>query len=142
VGIYAGRSSHRIDFFLTDAKNPVVTTPGSDFFCLFTFYLRGLFTFDLDRFFGNIGGIINNNNMIKSGIEKIIGKTINAVVVTELTGPPHHQLFLVFTDGTNLEFYGDSIQCANDLGRQDVDGLVSYAKHNHATKIRVFDKEE
>jgi hypothetical protein len=41
-------------------------------------------------------------------LKQIVGKTIAGIVTHEGAGAgPRHQLFLIFTDNTYLEFYGD-----------------------------------
>jgi hypothetical protein len=44
---------------------------------------------------------------MKSYIEQIVGKTIAGVVVRDAHSEPKRQVFLVFTDDTHFELYGD-----------------------------------
>ena len=49
---------------------------------------------------------------MKDGLGQTIGRRIAAVVVAKNEKrPPHQQVFLVFSDGTSFEFYGDSFTC-------------------------------
>ena len=43
---------------------------------------------------------------MKSYIEQIVGKTIAGVIVREADSEPRRQVFLVFTDDTHFELYG------------------------------------
>ena len=49
---------------------------------------------------------------MKTGIADAVGKTIVGAIYSRNTRQPHEQLFLEFSDGTYLEFYGDSFTCA------------------------------
>jgi len=55
---------------------------------------------------------------MKDGLRQILGKTIRAAVVAESSDSPGHQVFLIFTDDTYFEFYGDQFNCSSgiDLG--------------------------
>ena len=45
---------------------------------------------------------------MKDGVRQIVGRTISSVVISERnSGGPSTQVFLVFTDGSCFEFYGD-----------------------------------
>jgi hypothetical protein len=48
---------------------------------------------------------------MKNGFAQIIGKQVAAVVVTENSGAPRNQVFLVFADGSRLEVRGESFSC-------------------------------
>lgn len=52
---------------------------------------------------------------MKSYIQKIIGKTIEKIVVTEATRDPREQVYLLFSDGTHFEVFGDNISRANHI---------------------------
>ena len=52
---------------------------------------------------------------MKAGLAQIVGKRIMAVVVTSSERQPHQQVFLVFTDGSQFEFYGSSFNCCSGL---------------------------
>lgn len=54
---------------------------------------------------------------MKSGIVQIIGKTVEAVLTQEReeSTPPRHQVFLIFTDGSYYELYGEDINCCGGV---------------------------
>ena len=54
---------------------------------------------------------------MKAGIEQIIGRTVEAVLTCEREGiaQPRNQVFLVFTDGSFYELYGDDIHCCSGV---------------------------
>ena len=54
---------------------------------------------------------------MKDGLKEIVGKQIAAVVVATSDGPPRNQVFLVFADGSNFEFYGENFTCCGGLDR-------------------------
>jgi len=55
---------------------------------------------------------------MKLGIKDIIGKQITGVIAARhRVEPPRQQLFLIFSDGTSLELYGESFNCAGGLDR-------------------------
>ena len=45
---------------------------------------------------------------IKSGVKRILGKTISGIIVKDREGIPKTQLFLLFDDDTWYEFYSMS----------------------------------
>ena len=59
---------------------------------------------------------------MKWSILDIIGKEISQVVVVEREAYPDQQMFLIFSDGTSMEFYGEPFKCASNL---ETGGLVS-----------------
>ena len=60
-------------------------------------------------------------------LKQIIGKTIRGIVISQNTGRgPQYQLFLIFTDNTYLEFYGD-IGWSTHLEIGDVETVRQYA---------------
>jgi hypothetical protein len=66
--------------------------------------------------------------MIKSGISKIIGKTVSDVVVAEGNEAPRRQVILVFSDGTSLELWGADINCPGSLYPGGVDAATKYVQ--------------
>lgn len=64
---------------------------------------------------------------MKSGIGDIVGKTISDVVVASNEKRPKQQVFLVFSDGTFFEIYGESFSCAADLDRGGLEDALEYA---------------
>ena len=66
---------------------------------------------------------------MKEGLKDIVGKTVTAVAVAENeANSPHHQVFLVFSDGTYFEFYGDQINCCAGVDAGDLTRACSYAE--------------
>lgn len=45
---------------------------------------------------------------VKSGVKRILGKTISGIIVKDREGTPKTQLFLLFDDDTWYEFYSMS----------------------------------
>ena len=49
---------------------------------------------------------------MKDGLRQVVGRQIAAVIVAaNEKSAPRRQVFLVFTDGTSLELYGESFTC-------------------------------
>ena len=72
---------------------------------------------------------------MKDGLKFIVGKTMATVVVAQSDTQPRHQVFLVFTDGSNFELYGDNFTCCGDLDRtRDIARYVESAK-GRITKV-------
>ena len=63
---------------------------------------------------------------MKDGVKYLVGKQIAAVVVARSKRPPHHQVFLVFADGTRFEFWGENFSCCSGLDRAD--GIEDYVR--------------
>jgi hypothetical protein len=60
-------------------------------------------------------------------LKQIVGKTITGIVTREgVTAGPRYQLFLIFTDNTYLEFYGD-MGWSTHLETGDVETVTQYA---------------
>lgn len=60
-------------------------------------------------------------------LKQIIGKTIAGIVTRESVGAgPRYQLFVIFTDNTYLEFYGD-MGWSTHLDAGDVETVRQYA---------------
>ena len=74
---------------------------------------------------------------MKDGIRNILGKTVKEVVYSDDARNSDH-VFLVFTDGTYFELWGDSITCAGGLDHGDIDSAVRYAKSSGAERIRCW----
>jgi hypothetical protein len=63
--------------------------------------------------------------MREGGLSKLIGKTIQSVVIDgDNPGPPRDQVHLVFTDGTVFEFYGDSFSVGSDVDKRSENRVV------------------
>ena len=52
---------------------------------------------------------------MKNGWREVIGRTIEGVIVGESKRTPRHQVFLLFSDGTSFEIYGDAVPCARGV---------------------------
>lgn len=63
---------------------------------------------------------------MKDGLKDIIGRQVAAVVVAKSDKrPPHIQVFLVFTDGSHFEFWGDAFSCGGGVDRtRDIERYV------------------
>jgi hypothetical protein len=60
-------------------------------------------------------------------LKQIVGKTITGIVAREGVGTgPRYQLFVIFTDNTYLEFYGD-MGWSTHLETGDVEIIKQYA---------------
>lgn len=73
---------------------------------------------------------------LNSHIGEIVGKRISHVITNQRTDKLYGQIFLVFDDGSNMEFYGD-IQNSKGLCRTDFDGALSYAK-GFSGEIKIY----
>jgi len=70
---------------------------------------------------------------MKDGIGDIIGKTISDVVVANKNGEPRQEVFLVFSDGTYFEFWGNSFTGAGGVRNGGLVEVSSYVKHMGAS---------
>jgi hypothetical protein len=60
-------------------------------------------------------------------LKQIVGKTIAGIVTREGVGAgPRYQLFVIFTDNTYLEFYGD-MDWSTHLESGDIETVKQYA---------------
>lgn len=66
---------------------------------------------------------------MKPGLQSILGKRIAGVIVAENENhAPRNQVFLVFTDGTRFELYGDSFTCCSGVDKAaDIERYVQSA---------------
>ena len=78
---------------------------------------------------------------MKDGLKDIIGRQIAAVVVARNEhGSPRHQVFLVFTDGANFEFWGDAFSCCGGVDRtRDIE---RYVRSGGGSITRVYTNPE
>lgn len=68
--------------------------------------------------------------MKKSGLSCLPGKTVASVVFAQREeGDMRKQVFLVFTDGTWLEFYGTAFSCTSGLSGGGIEKAIAYAKN-------------
>lgn len=79
---------------------------------------------------------------MKHHISKVVGKTIVNVIVTEAIREPTQQVYLVFSDGTHFELYGNWFTCANHVEHGNVEAILKYLESYERTKIRVFPEHE
>lgn len=65
-------------------------------------------------------------------VDQILGKTITGVVIKEFPSTPRMQLHLVFSDGTNFEFYcqGDEITPIKGLRYGGLEDVTGYSVEN------------
>ena len=63
---------------------------------------------------------------MKDGVKYLVGKQIAGVIVARSKRPPHHQVFLLFPDGTRFEFWGENFSCCSGLDRAD--GIERYVR--------------
>lgn len=73
------------------------------------------------------------------GLKSLEGKTIQHLVVSNSPGPsPLTQVFLVFTDGTYFEFYGEDLHCASEYTEGGSEDVLTYAKQCQGTPEGIF----
>jgi|GEM_PF-2883450 len=73
---------------------------------------------------------------MKNGLRYVVGKRIAGVVVAESERPPRQQVFLVFTDGTCFELYGESFRCCSGL--DDAAHIEGYVESNRGRMVAVY----
>lgn len=73
---------------------------------------------------------------MKSGLGEIVGRRISSVVVAANSNDmPHHQVFLMFDDGTYFEFWGELFSCGGGVDRGGKDDAIKYALAHNGTTI-------
>ena len=75
---------------------------------------------------------------MKSNTERIIGKTITSVVVSRNDQWPQNRVFLVFSDDTYFEFYGQGFTCRDGLGIGGVRSAIDHAENMKSLEIKVY----
>ena len=77
---------------------------------------------------------------MKEGLRQIVGKTISSVVVAKNENAnPRNQVFLIFSDGTSFEFFGDSFNCASGLDyKSGVEEAKLYAEKGGAEISHIY----
>jgi hypothetical protein len=74
---------------------------------------------------------------MKDGLKHIIGRQIAAVIVAKSDKrSPRNQVFLVFTDGSNFELYGDAFTCCGDVDRTR--DIARYIASGGGQVVRVY----
>jgi hypothetical protein len=75
---------------------------------------------------------------MKDGVADIIGKTIINVVVAANSTAPKQQVFIVFSDGTYFEFYGEKFTCTSCVDRGDLAAAIEYTSAMNAKITAVY----
>ncbi len=78
---------------------------------------------------------------VKGAFEKLIGKRIKGVVVKESSDLPRAQVFLLFSDDTFFEFYGETISGCNTVDHGGLETVRNYMAGPHR-KIRLEKVDE
>jgi hypothetical protein len=73
---------------------------------------------------------------MKDGLRYIVGKQVAAVVVAQSDHSPRNQVFLVFSDGSNFELYGESFTCCAGLDRTA--DIERYVESGNGRITRVY----
>lgn len=73
---------------------------------------------------------------MKDGIKNIIGKKISKIIVAENTNTPKRQVFLVFSDDTYFEFYGDIFSGAGGVDEGGFEAAKKYAENIMSAVIK------
>lgn len=74
---------------------------------------------------------------MKGGFKGIIGRRVAAVVVASSErSDPRQQVFIVFEDGTRLEFYGEAFSCCS--GVDPAAGIEEYVHSGGGKVVRVY----
>jgi hypothetical protein len=72
---------------------------------------------------------------MKDGIQQVLGKCIKSVVVAKSPRSPTRQVFLLFTDGTYFEFYGDQFSGAGGIDQGGIENVRRYISQHHEAEI-------
>lgn len=74
---------------------------------------------------------------MKDGFKGIIGRRVATVVVASgEKSTPRQQVFIVFDDGTRLEFYGEAFSCCS--GVDAAAGIEEYVHSGGGRVVRVY----
>lgn len=73
---------------------------------------------------------------MKDGLKYLIGKRIAGVVVATSKHSPRQQVFLVFSDGSRFEFYGENFSCCSGL--DDARTIQRYVDSGQGEIVRVY----
>jgi hypothetical protein len=73
-------------------------------------------------------------------INNIIGKTISSVIVAENKKSPKKRVFLVFSDDTYFEFYGENFSCTSGVDKGGLDKATQYAHAMSGSTIKIYPK--
>ncbi len=72
---------------------------------------------------------------VKTAIREILGRTVTGVLVSENPRHPPTQLFLVFSDGTSYEIYGQ-LSSASGLDKGGMAAAEQYAAGFRGTQTK------
>jgi len=72
---------------------------------------------------------------MKDGIQQLLGKRIKAAIVAESPTSPRTQMFLVFTDDTSFEFYGNEFSGAGRLDQRGIENVRRYISQHPEARI-------
>ncbi len=79
---------------------------------------------------------------MKSTIGKIVGKAIAGVVVAYNSHEPRKQVFLQFHDGTYLELWGESFNCASAVDQGGMTEILAYTNSVGSSRVDVYPPKE
>jgi len=74
---------------------------------------------------------------MKSYIEQIVGKTIAGIVIREADTDPRRKVFLVFTDDTHFELYGQYFAFGKHLYPGGIEYVIKSAEPG-AKEVTVY----
>jgi hypothetical protein len=60
------------------------------------------------------------------------------VVARNADSDPRNQVFLVFSDGTSFEFWGENFSCAGGVDRKGLEEVIRYAKKLGASISKIY----
>lgn len=69
-------------------------------------------------------------------------KADRSVVVSESSRNPREQVYLIFTDDTHFELFGDHFSCGTHTDRGGVEHVLELMKHYGREKVRVYPEIE
>ena len=76
---------------------------------------------------------------MKDGLKYIVGKQIAAVIVAESNERWfRNQVFLVFSDGSRFEFYGEQFSCC--AGLDDAQRISAYVESGGGKIVGIYDE--
>ena len=75
---------------------------------------------------------------MKDGLNEIVGKTISSVIVANNNREPYIQVFLMFTDDTQFEFYGSNFSCCGGVDQGGQARALSYIENAGASVVAVY----
>jgi len=73
---------------------------------------------------------------MKNGLKHVVGKHIVTVVIATSERAPKQRVFLVFSDGTRFEIWGEEFSCRNGLDKAT--GIEEYVESGEGRIDRVY----